>query len=68
MGSEMCIRDRVYGVRFPNPGFLEIQTSNLSAAHSILPQVIVDSGIKVRSVENPDDNLDSLLAYLVGGD
>ncbi len=61
-------RDPVYGVRFPNPGFLEIQTSNLSAAHSILPQVIVDSGIRVRSVENPDDNLDSLLGYLVGGD
>jgi len=60
-------REPVYGVRFPDQGFLEIQTSNLSAAHSILPQVIVESGIKVRSVENPDDNLESLLGYLVGG-
>ncbi|MBK69879.1 MAG: hypothetical protein CMB53_00550 [Euryarchaeota archaeon] len=61
-------KEPVYGVRFPDQGFLEIQTSNLSAAHSILPQVIVESGIKVRSVENPDDNLESLLGYLVGGD
>ena len=60
-------REPVYGVRFPDKGYLEIQTSNLSAAHSILPQVIVDSGVKVRSVENPDDNLESLLCYLVGG-
>tara|TARA_Y100000748_G_scaffold303675_1_gene309635 strand:+ start:1937 stop:2872 length:936 start_codon:yes stop_codon:yes gene_type:complete len=60
-------REPVYGVRFPDKGYLEIQTGNLSAAHSILPQVIVDSGVKVRSVENPDDNLESLLGYLVGG-
>ena len=60
-------REPVYGVRFSDKGYLEIQTSNLSAAHSILPQVIVDSGVKVRSVENPDDNLESLLGYLVGG-
>ena len=60
-------REPVYGVRFPDKGYLEIQTSNLSAAHSILPQVIVASGVKVRSVENPDDNLASLLGYLVGG-
>ena len=33
----------------------------------ILPNAIVKSGIKVTSVENPDDNLDSLLGYLVGG-
>ena len=60
-------REPVYGVRFPDKGYLEIQPSNLSAAHSILPQVIVDSGVKVRSVEKPDDNLESLLGYLVGG-
>ena len=60
-------REPVYGVRFQDRGYLEIQTGNLSAAHSILPQVIVDSGVKVRSVENPDDNLESLLGYLVGG-
>jgi len=67
LAKALISREPVYGVRFPDQGYLEIQTSNLSAAHSILPQVIVDSGVKVRSVENPDDNLESLLGYLVGG-
>tara|TARA_B100001113_G_scaffold108871_1_gene88212 strand:- start:548 stop:1492 length:945 start_codon:yes stop_codon:yes gene_type:complete len=58
----------VYGVRFSEEGALEILTNDLSEAHSILPEVIVKSGIKIHSIENPDDNLDSLLKYLVGGD
>jgi hypothetical protein len=55
-------------VSFPEEGQLEIQTNNLSEAHSILPRVIVNSGTNVTSIENPDDNLESLLGYLVGGD
>ena len=59
---------QVYGVRFPEEGQLEIQTNDLSAAHAILPRVIVDSGTDVSAIENPDDNLESLLGYLTGGD
>ena len=58
----------IYGVRFPEDGKLEIQTNNLSEAHSVLPRVIVESKIAVTSIDNPDDNLESLLGYLVGGD
>ena len=58
----------IYGVRFPEDGKLEIQTNNLSKAHSVLPRVIVESKITVTSIDNPDDNLESLLGYLVGGD
>ena len=35
-------------------------------AHEILPSAIIESGIRVTAVENPDDNLESLLGYLVG--
>ena len=59
--------DPVYGVRFAGEGALEILTNDLSAAHAILPRIIVESGIKITSIENPDDNLDALLGYLVGG-
>ena len=59
--------DPVYGVRFAGEGALEILTNDLSAAHAILPRIIVESGINVTSIENPDDNLDALLGYLVGG-
>jgi len=57
----------IYGVRFPDVGQLEIQTNNLSAAHDIIPSTLVESGQKITSIENPDDNLDSLIGYLLGG-
>ena len=59
--------DPVYGVRFAGEEALEVLTNDLSAAHNVLPRVIVDSGLKVTSIENPDDNLEALLRYLVGG-
>jgi ABC-2 type transport system ATP-binding protein len=59
--------DPVYGVRFPSEGELEIQTNNLSAAHSVLPSIIVQSKQAISTIENPDDNLESLLGYLIGG-
>ena len=59
--------DPVYGVRFPSEGELEIQTNNLSAAHSVLPSIIVQSKQAIFTIENPDDNLESLLGYLIGG-
>ena len=68
LASQFISEDPVYGVRFPEEGQLEIQTTALSAAHAILPRVIVDSGTDVSAIENPDDNLESLLGYLTGGD
>jgi len=68
LASQFISEDPVYGVRFPEEGQLEIQTNDLSAAHAILPRVIVDSGTDVSVIENPDDNLESLLGYLTGGD
>ena len=46
-------------------GQLEIHTNNLSAAHSVLPSIVVKSNQKISSIENPDDNLESLLSYLI---
>ena len=57
--------DPIFGVRFPREGQLEIHTNNLSAAHSILPSIVVKSNQKISSIENPDDNLESLLNYLI---
>ena len=68
LASQFISEDPVYGVRFPEEGQLEIQTNDLSAAHAILPRVIVDSGTDVSAIENPDDNRESLLGYLTGGD
>ena len=57
--------DPIFGVRFPREGQLEIHTNNLSAAHSVLPSIVVKSNQKISSIENPDDNLESLLNYLI---
>ena len=59
--------DPIYGVRFPRDGQLEIQTNNLSEAHAILPSIVVKSKQDISSFENPDDNLESLLGYLIQG-
>jgi len=68
LASAFVSENPVYGVRFAEEGALEILTNDLSAAHAILPRVLVESGIKVSTIENPDDNLEALLGYLVGGD
>ena len=67
LARKFIAEDPVYGVRFPNEGQLEIQTNDLSAAHKILPRVISDSGVPVEAIDNPDDNLEALLGYLIGG-
>lgn len=65
LASAFISKGPVFGVRFPREGELEIQTNNLSAAHSLLPSIVVDSKQRITSIENPDDNLDSLLNYLI---
>jgi hypothetical protein len=32
-----------------------------------LPSLIVDNGHVVNSIDNPDDDLESILTYLTGG-
>ena len=67
LGRTVLPHPSVYGVRFPNPGELIIETNSLSDVHQDLPSLIVKSGVKVTAIENPDDNLQSLLGYLIGG-
>ena len=57
----------VYGVSFPSPDKILIETHNLGSVHQALPTLIVQSKARVTAIENPDDNLESILQYLVGG-
>ncbi|RJU82097.1 MAG: ABC transporter ATP-binding protein [Candidatus Poseidoniales archaeon] len=59
--------DSVHGIFFPQGKNLSIQTHNLGSFHSDLPKAIVKSGQKVESIDNPDDDLESILGYLTGG-
>tara|TARA_B110000444_G_scaffold261329_1_gene312674 strand:+ start:1645 stop:2637 length:993 start_codon:yes stop_codon:yes gene_type:complete len=59
--------DSVHGIFFPEGNILSIQTHNLGSFHSHLPKAIIESGQRVDSIDNPDDDLESILGYLTGG-
>ena len=59
--------DGVQGISFPDQKNLTIQTHNLGAIHAQLPKVIVDHAHKVHTIDNPDDDLASILGYLTNG-
>lgn len=59
--------DSVHGIFFPQGNTLSIQTHNLGSFHSHLPKAIMESGQRVDSIDNPDDDLESILGYLTGG-
>jgi ABC-2 type transport system ATP-binding protein len=57
----------VYGISFPDGQNLSIQTHNLGAIHAQLPRIIVENNHKVTTIDNPDDDLASILGYLTSG-
>jgi|TARA_B110000881_G_scaffold155137_1_gene137963 ABC-2 type transport system ATP-binding protein len=59
--------EEVTGISFVNPEKLLIETKHLGEIHQKLPKIIVDSGQIVTGIDNPDDDLQSILMYLTGG-
>ena len=57
----------VKGVTLAGNGVLDIQTHDLGKTHSKLPSLIVNSGIGVEGIDNPDDDLEHILHFLTGG-
>jgi len=60
--------DQVFGLQFETEESLIIKTRNLGEMHARLPALIRQSGIRVTGIDNPDDNLESILQYLTGGE
>ncbi|MAM36113.1 MAG: ABC transporter [Euryarchaeota archaeon] len=59
--------EEVFGISFPDGENLSIQTHNLGAIHAQLPRIIVENNHKVTTIDNPDDDLASILGYLTSG-
>ena len=59
--------DEVTGISFDNSQKLQIETKHLGEIHKKLPQIIVESNQLVTGIDNPDDDLKSILMYLTGG-
>ena len=67
LARDILTHPAVFGVSFPNDTELLIQTYHFGKMHSELPRLIVENNHKVSIIDNPDDDLESLLHYLAGG-
>ena len=59
--------EQVTGMSFQENSALILETNNLGDVHKQLPNLIVNSGFNVTGIDNPDDDLKSILTYLTGG-
>ena len=59
--------DEVTGITFKSSNKLQIETKHLGEVHKTLPEIIVNSKQLVTGIDNPDDDLQSILMYLTGG-
>jgi len=67
LAKDVIDMDEVYGISFPDNKNLSIQTHNLGAIHAQLPAAIVNNGHRIHTIDNPDDDLASILGYLTSG-
>lgn len=67
LAKDILDHPAVYGLSFPSSDELLIQTYHFGALHAELPGIIVRGEHRVREIDNPDDDLESLLTYLTGG-
>jgi len=59
--------DEVRGLSIPSENNLVIETQHFGVVHAKLPGIIVDNSHNVWGIDNPDDDLESILHYLTGG-
>jgi ABC-2 type transport system ATP-binding protein len=59
--------DSVQGLQFPTSTKLRIFTHHLGEFHKHLPKVVVENNHDVIHINNPDDDLQTILGYLTGG-
>ena len=67
LAKDIMDHEAVYGLSFPSSEELLIQTYHFGTLHAELPGIIVNNGHKIKVIDNPDDDLESLLSHLAGG-
>ena len=66
IGKYLISIEEITGVNFVSNNRLVLETSDLGAVHRRLPELIVKGGFIVTAIDNPDDDLQSILKYLTG--
>lgn len=67
LAKDILDHPAVFGLSFPSNHELLIQTYDFGKLHAELPRIIVENGHHISEIDNPDDDLESLLVYLTGG-
>lgn len=67
LAKDILDHPAVFGLSFPSHEELLIQTYHFGQLHAELPRMIVENGHQITEIDNPDDDLESLLVYLTGG-
>ena len=67
LAKDILDHPAVFGLSFPSNHELLIQTYDFGKLHAELPRIIVENRHHISEIDNPDDDLESLLVYLTGG-
>ncbi|RJU91695.1 MAG: ABC transporter ATP-binding protein [Candidatus Poseidoniales archaeon] len=67
LAKDILDHPAVFGLSFPSNNELLIQTYHFGQLHAELPRIVVENGHQISEIDNPDDDLESLLVYLTGG-
>jgi len=59
-------RNDVVGLEFEDDSLM-LRTRDLNSVHSDLPKICSESGVRITGIDNPDDNLESIIEYLMEG-
>ena len=67
LGAALARLECVTAVRFDGADRLEVETRAPDACYAAIPRVATETGVKVRSLTSPDDNLSAVFRYLTTG-
>ena len=67
LAKDLIDIDEVTTVSIPAKDELIVETKHFGVVHNLLPSIIVKNNHHVWEIDNPDDNLQSILEYLTGG-
>jgi len=64
LGQKLVLSQDVRAIEFPDEGALVLETHNPDACYPLIPRAALESGIKIRSLTSPDNNLQAVFEYL----
>jgi ABC-2 type transport system ATP-binding protein len=64
LGQKLVTSEDIRAIEFPGDGALVVETHDPDGCYPLIPRVALESGIKIRSLTSPDNNLQAVFEYL----